>query len=81
VQKLVLVVLRAAEFADHLAKRVVLVRAESREVVDDKVVDGEDVCEFDVQCRLCASEQIVELVNLKLSLGVTDVDEVGPDVL
>src|SRR5690242_167743 len=44
-------------------------------------MDGKNVCEFDVQCRLGAGEEVVELVDLEIGLSVAHVDEVYPDVL
>jgi hypothetical protein len=42
-------------------------------------VNGEYICEFDVECWLGSCEQIVELVNL--SFSGADIDHVRPNVL
>jgi hypothetical protein len=81
VQKLVFVVLRATELTDNLAEGIVLRGTQTWQVVDDEVVNGEYICEFDVECWLGSCEQIVELVNLKLSFGGANIDHVGPNVL
>lgn len=74
VQQLVLVVLGTTEFSDDLTKRVVLSGAESCKIVNDEVVDGENVCQLDVQCWLYSREQIVELIDFKLHFSVADID-------
>lgn len=74
VQQLVLVVLCASKLTYYLAQRIVLGRAEGWEVVDDEVVDGEHICKLDVQCWFGSREEVVELVNLEVCLGVANVD-------
>lgn len=73
-QQLVLVVLCASELANDFAQRIVLRGAQTWQVVDDEVVDGEHIGKLDVQCRLLAGEEVVELINLELSLSVAYVD-------
>lgn len=48
VQQLVLVVLRTSKFAHDLAQRIVLGWAESRKIVNNEIMDGEDVRKLDV---------------------------------
>lgn len=74
VQQFVLVVLRASKLAYYLTQRIVLRRTEGWEIIDDEVVDGEHICELDVQCWLGSSEEVVELVNLEVCLSVTNIN-------
>jgi hypothetical protein len=76
VQQLVLVVFRTSEFAHNLAEGIVLGGTESRNIVNNEIVDGEDVRKLDVQCRLSAGKEVVELVNLKVCFRVANIDEV-----
>jgi hypothetical protein len=76
VQQLVLVVFRTSEFAHNLAEWIVLGGAESRNIINNEIVDGEDVRKLDVQCRLSAGKEVVELVNLKVCFRVANIDEV-----
>ena len=74
VQQLVLVVLRTSKFAHDLAQGIVLGWTESRKIVNNEIVDGEDVRKLDVQCRLSAGKEVVELVDLKVSFGIANID-------
>lgn len=81
VQQFILVVLCASKLAHYLTQRVVLGRAKGWEVIDDEVVDGEHICKLDVQCWFGSREEVIELVDLEVCLGVTNVDQVHPDIL
>lgn len=75
VQQLVLVVFRTSKFAHDLAQGIVLGWAQSRKIVNDEIMDGEDVRKLDVQCRLSAGKEVVELVNLKVCFRVANINE------
>ncbi|KAL8954442.1 MAG: hypothetical protein Q9193_007244, partial [Seirophora villosa] len=69
-----LVVLDAAQLPDHFTQHIILTRAYARHITGHKVMDGEDVRHFDVQRWLGASIQVVELVDVELSLGRGNID-------
>lgn len=69
-----LVVLDAAQLPDHFTQHIILTRAYARHITSHKVMDGEDVRHFDVQCWLGASIQVVKLVDVELSLGRGNID-------
>ena len=72
VQEFILVILCAAEFANYFSKRIVLSRTKGWKVIYYQVMYSEDVCQLDVECRFRSCIQIVECINVVLSLGVTN---------
>ena len=61
-----------AELSNNVSKCIILGGTKVRDVGGNNVVDGEDVCHFDVQCRFGLGVEVVELVNVELCLGIGD---------
>lgn len=72
--QLILVALGTSQLSDNLSQDIVLCLAKSQQVCRDQVVDSEYVGQLYVQCRLCPGKEVVELVNIKMALCVSDID-------
>ena len=73
-----LIRLGASKLVDDLLQHVVSVGAYCRGVHSDQVMDGEDIGHLDIQRRFCTGVQVVEFINVKLSLSVRDIEHYIP---
>ncbi len=48
--------------------------AHVREVASHKLVDGEDVSHTDEECRFLFRIEIIELINVKVNLGIRNLN-------
>lgn len=74
VEHVVLVVLRAAQLSDNFSKHVILAGADRRNILRDKMVNGEDVRQLHVQGWLRPSIEVVVLINVELCFRITNIN-------
>ena len=79
VLQLVLIVLYAAKLANNLSQHIFLARADDRYVSRNQMMDREDIRHLDIQRRLCTSIEVIELVDVELSLGGGNIDHFSTD--
>ena len=74
----VLVVLNATELADHFSQDIVLTGANALHVTGHKVMYGENIGHFYIQCGFGPCVQIIEFIDVELSFGRRNINYCRP---